>query len=105
MTEKSFHWPGQRPDDPAHAIVAAYLIMDIQHNPEWADELANRIADVKAGKLPGWERIGNAYRLELIGRRAWIEDLVDEGSPAQEVTLDEFSLAVNAWIAAIADGR
>jgi hypothetical protein len=98
MTEKTFHWPGQRHDDPAHAMLTAYLVMDIQRNPEWADELADRIADVKSGKLPGWERIGNAYRLELVGRRALIEDLVDENSPAQEVTLDEFSLAVNAWI-------
>ncbi len=53
---------------------------------------------VKSGKLPAWERIGNAYRLELFGRCALIEDLVDEDSPAQEFTLDEFSRAVKAWI-------
>ena len=98
MTEKPFHWPGRRTDDPAHDMLTAYLVIDIQHNPEWANELADRVADVKSGKLPAWERIGNAYRLELVGRHALIEDLVDEDSPAQEVLLEDFSRAVNAWI-------
>ena len=105
MASEFFQWPGQRPDDPAHAMLAAYLVMDIQHNPEWAGELADRIADVKSGNLPGWERIGNAYRLELIGRCALIEDLVEEDSSAQKVPLEELSLAVNAWIEAISDGH
>jgi hypothetical protein len=105
MTEKPFQWPGQRPADPAHDMLAAYLVMDIQHNPEWANELADRVADVKSGKLSVWERIGNAYRLELVGRHALIEDLVDEDSPAQEVTLEDFSLAVNAWIKTFSDGH
>jgi hypothetical protein len=105
MTDKSFHWPGQRPDDPAHDMLAAYLVIDIQRNPEWAEELADRIADVKSGKLPGWERIGNAYRLELAAGRALIEDLVDEDSPAQEITLEDFSRAVHAWIKAFSDSH
>ena len=67
-------------------------------NPEWAHELADRIEQLKSGKLPVWERIGNAYRLELTGKRALIEDLVDENSPAQEITLADFSKAVEAWI-------
>ncbi len=56
-------------------MLAAFLMMDIQRNPEWANELADRVADVKSGKLPVWERIGNAYRLELTDQRALIEDL------------------------------
>ena len=98
MPEQSFQWPGRRDNDPAHDMLVAFLVMDIQRNLEWARELADRIEQVKSGKLPVWERIGNAYRLELTGQGATIEDLVDEDSPVQEITLDEFSKALEAWI-------
>jgi hypothetical protein len=98
MAEQSFQWPGRRINDPAHEMLVAFLVMDIQRNPEWARELADRIEQVKTGKLPVWERIGNAYRLELTGKGALIEDLVDEDDPAQEITLEEFSKAVEAWL-------
>ena len=98
MPDKPFQWPGRRPDDPAHDMLLAFLVMDIQRNPEWARELADRIADLKSGKLPVWERIGNAYRLELTDQRALIEDLVDEDSSVQEVTLEDFCRALNAWV-------
>jgi hypothetical protein len=98
MAEQSFQWPGRRINDPAHEMLVAFLVMDIQRNPDWARELTDRIEQVKTGKLPVWERIGNAYRLELTGKGALIEDLVDEDGPAQEITLEEFSKAVEAWI-------
>ena len=101
MTEKPFEWPGRRTNDPAHDMLVAFLVMDIQRNPEWARELGDRIEQVKSGKLPVWERIGNAYRLELTGKRALLEDLVDEDSPAQEITLEDFSKAVELWIEAL----
>ena len=98
MPEQSFQWPGRRDNDPAHDMLVAFLVMDIQRNLEWVRELADRIEQVKSGKLPVWERIGNAYRLELTGQGATIDDLVDEDSPVQEITLDEFSKALEAWI-------
>ena len=98
MAEQSFQWPGRRTDDPAHEMLVAFLVMDIQRNPEWAHELADRIEQVKTGKLPVWERIGNAYRLELTGKGALIEDLVDEDSTVQEITIEDFSKALDAWI-------
>lgn len=101
MTEIPFQWPGRRTNDPAHDMLVAFLVMDIQRNPEWAHELAERIEQVKTGKLPVWERIGNAYRLELTGKGALIEDLVDEDSPEQMITLNDFRNAVQAWIEAL----
>ena len=99
MAEKPFQWPGRRPDDPAHAMLNAFLVMDIQRNPQWAGELAERIGAVKSGRLSSWERIGNAYRLELTADGALIEDLVEEDTPAQLIPLTEFSAAIDAWIA------
>ena len=82
-------------------MLVAFLMMDFQRNPEWANELADRVANVKSGKFPVWERIGNAYRLELTDQRVLIEDLVDEDSPVQEVALENFCNAVRAWIEGI----
>ena len=100
LTEKPFHWPGRRTNDPAHDMLVAFLVMDIQHNPEWARELSDRIAEVRSGKLPMWERLGNAYRLELTGKGALIEDLVDEDSPIHEVALEDLNKAVEVWMQA-----
>ena len=96
--DRSFQWPGQRNSDPAHNLLNAFLVMDIQRNPQWACELMDRVAEVKSGKLPMWERTGNAYRLELTDQGALIEDLVDEDAPAQTIALEEFSIAVKAWV-------
>ena len=104
MTEKTFDWPGRRSGDPAHDMLVAFLVMDIQHNPEWAHELADKIEQVKSGNLPEWERIGNTYRLNLTDQRALIEDIVDEDCLAQEVNLENFCMAVKAWIEGIPDG-
>jgi len=98
MAEKPFQWPGRRTDDPAHDMLVAFLVMDIQRNPDWAHQLVDQLEQVKTGKLPVWERLGNAYRLELSGKGALIEDLVDEDSAVQEITLKDFSKALEAWI-------
>jgi len=79
-------------------MLLAFLVMDIQHNPEWAHELADQIEQVKSGRLPGWERIGNAYRLEVSDNRALLEDLVDDSSPVQMITLADLCKALEAWI-------
>jgi len=100
MAEKAFRWPGRRTNDPAHDMVVAFLVMDIQRNPEWTRELADRIEQVKTGKLPVWERLGNAYRLELTQKGALLEDLVDEASAEQMIPLKDFRDAVEAWIEA-----
>jgi hypothetical protein len=98
MTEESFQWPGRRADDPAHDMLMAFLVIDIQRNIEWAQELLDKIEDVISGKIQHWERIGNAYQINLTRNRARIEDLVDEDRPMQKVTLEDIRNAAKAWI-------
>ena len=98
MIDKPFQWPGKRAGDPAHDTLAAFLVMDIQHNADWAQELMDRCEQVIAGEIPSWERIGNAYRLELTAKGALIEDLFDDDYPIQTIALDDFRNAVAAWI-------
>ena len=98
MADEPFQWPGRRVNDPAHDMLVAFFVMDIQHNSEWAHELSDRLENVKSGNLPVWERIGNAYRLEISAKGALIEDLVDEEIGVQTFSLKELGKAVEAWI-------
>jgi hypothetical protein len=101
MSDSHFSWPGRRAKSRAHDRLAAFLMLDIQRSPDWARDLLAKIADVKAGTLPSWERIGNAYRLSLSAEGALIEDLVDRRSAPQRLPLAELEAAVTAWIEAI----
>lgn len=98
MSQAPFEWPGYSATNPAHRRVSEFLVVDIQHSPEWAQDLAEKIEAVMSGKLRQWERTGNAFHLELSARGASIEDLVDESSPIQTVSLAEFRTAVLTWL-------
>jgi hypothetical protein len=101
MSTPTIEWPGRRIGDPAHDRVAAFLTLDIQRDREAALDLASRIDAVRAGALPSWERVGNAYHLRLSPERARIEDVVDGTSRSESVPVDELAAAVTAWIASL----
>jgi hypothetical protein len=101
MPKTPFRWPGRRSNDPGHDQVVAFLVLDIQHSPAWAEQLAEQIAAVKSGQIPSWERVGNAYRLLLSPEGALIEDLTISTARPQRVPLSELEEAVEAWKAAI----
>jgi hypothetical protein len=101
MSDSEFSWPRKGANDRARDLIAAFLMMDIQRSPDWARELLARIADVKTGALPSWERVGNAYRLRLSAEGALIEDLVDPTGAPQRLPLEELEAAVEAWIEAL----
>jgi hypothetical protein len=98
MSQTAFLWPGQRENDPAHRRLAEFLIMDIQHSPEWARDLLDKINLIQSGSLPDWKRIGNAFYLNLSSDGATIEDLIDENNPPETVVLEEFHQAVITWL-------
>lgn len=98
MSETAFDWPGQRENDPAHRRLAEFLVMDIQHSPEWARDLLDKITLIQSGSLQNWERIGNAFCLNLSSEGATIEDLVDENNLPETVVLEEFHQAVITWL-------
>jgi hypothetical protein len=102
MSETLFSWPGRRLNDPRHDRVAAFLMMDIQRSSQWSEDLRVKIDEVRSSVRTSWERIGNAYRLQLSAAGAWIDDLVDPTSVPQTVSLAEFDAAVQAWIQTIA---
>ncbi len=95
-------WPGYNPNDPVHQTVRAYLTMDIQASPEAAQELLEKIAAVRSGSLPSWERLGNAYCLSVFPDHAVIEDdYSKEPGASCQVELPLFVTAIQAWLQAI----
>jgi hypothetical protein len=101
MSDLQFSWPGRRAHDAAHDRLAAFLAIDIQHSPDWAQDLLDKITDVKRGTRSSWERFGNAYHLSLSSAGALIEDQVKPRSAPYNIPLDEFTAAVTAWKEAI----
>ena len=94
----SFTWPGRLPGNPAHDLITAYLVIDIQKSPQWAEELLQKTREVKSGRIPSWERTGNAYCLRLFPDRVEIEeDYAEESAEAVEISIDDFEAAVAAW--------
>ncbi|MGD1938415.1 MAG: YacL family protein [Cyanophyceae cyanobacterium] len=85
-------------------VIAAYLTLDIQNSPDWAQELADQIDAVRQGKLDYWERLGNAYELVLTPDGATIVETVgpDEGNSVQ-VELEDLAIAVHTWMSASQD--
>ena len=98
MSANSFAWPGRVTGNPAHDLIAAYLAVDIQRSPEWAEELLEKTAEVKSGQLGSWERCGNAYCLRLFRDQVEIEENYEE-QPAEPVMIpiDDFVAAAAAW--------
>ena len=101
MADQPFSWPRMGANDRARELIAAFLVIDIQHSPEWARDLLAKIGDVKAGVLPSWERIGNAHRLYICAAGGSIEDRIGVSSAPQHFPLEELEAAVRAWLEAI----
>ena len=98
MNANSFTWPGRIGSDPAHDLIAAYLVIDIQKSPHWAEELLQKIREVKSGRISSWERVGNYYCLRLFPDHVEIEgDYSEEPAKAARVSVDDLEAAASAW--------
>lgn len=98
MNECDFTWPGRIHDDPAHDLVVAYLTIDIQHSPQWTNELLQHLKMVEYGQIPSWERTGNAYCLRIYPDHIEIEDdYADEVGELLKISLVDFELIVKSW--------
>jgi|GEM_PF-1843483 len=88
------------PDDrqAAQKRAIAFLTMDIQRVREAAVELADKLEAVRSGELDRWERLGNAYCLQVLPDRATIEDTVDDQSEACTLSIEELAQLVQDWM-------
>ncbi len=98
MNANRFAWQGRIHDNLAHDLIAAYLAVDIQKSPKWAEELLQKTKEVKSGKTSSWERVGNAYCLRLFSDRVEIEEnYAEKPSEAIKISIDDFEAAASAW--------
>lgn len=104
MSKTAFTGSEQRENDPSHRRLGEFLVMDIQHSPEWTQDLLDKITLVQAGHLEQWQRLGNVFCLDLSPQGATITDLVDENSLPETVKLEEFQQAVVAWLEQLEQG-
>lgn len=82
----------------ARQRLEAFLAFDIQDSYEWARELVEAIEAVRAGQCDRWERLGNAYQLNVSDTAVQIIDLVDEDSAIETIDLDRFHDACRQWL-------
>uniref|UniRef100_UPI004057BC94 hypothetical protein n=1 Tax=Candidatus Electronema sp. TaxID=2698783 RepID=UPI004057BC94 len=94
MRDDDFSWPGRRPGDQQHDLLAAFLVLDVQRSPVGAAELLAEIEKIKAGRTDFWQRIGNAYTLTLRPEQAEISSDYEAGAV---VPLEDFTQAALAW--------
>ena len=98
MTRNVFSWKGRVYGNPAHELIAAYLAIDIQKSGHWAEELLQKTRDVRSGRIPSWERTGNAYCLRLFPDHVEIEeDYGEKPGEAVRIPINDFEEAVAAW--------
>lgn len=91
-SNERFEWPGRRLDDEAHDLLAAFLLMDIQRSPEWAQDLCEHLEAARE-----WQRVGNAYCLRIVGDVVELEDVMDDDDEVVRLPLAEVQVAAEAW--------
>lgn len=103
MSAWPFTWPGCQPDNAIHQTITAYLTIDIQKSREAAGELLEKIDAVSSGKIPNWERTGNAYCLRIFPDYAVIEeDYAAEPGNRIRIPAALLKTAAQAWLHHIA---
>jgi len=91
------------PADGRGRLLATFLKADLQSGAAVSREVLDRLDDVVAGRLPGWVRNGNSFRLTLEPDRALLEDQEADDGALDTATLPLAMLrqAVVDWLAAL----
>jgi uncharacterized protein YacL (UPF0231 family) len=86
-------------------VVAGFLESDLQDSAEAAREVLSAVDDVESGRLPSWERTGNAYTLTLSAEGTEILDEMDDEAEPYPLSLSEIREVVADWAAFLEEGR
>lgn len=86
-------------------VVAGFLESDLQDSAAATQEVLNAIDEVEAGRLPSWERTGNAYTLTLSPEGTEIMDEMDDAGEPYPLSLSEIREVVSDWLSFLEEGR
>jgi len=85
--------------------VAGFLESDLQDSTAAAHEILRAVDDVESGRVPSWERTGNAHTLTLSPRGASIRDENDEDARPYHLSLPALREVVADWVSFLDSGR
>jgi len=89
------------PESASEAVLQAFLVMDIQAQTLWAQEVLQQVQDVRSGQQSQWEISMNAYHLRVTAQYVEISPLFPETDPAVQIDPGRFESALQAWIRSI----
>jgi len=87
--------------DKGRELLGRYLEEDVQESSSHCHELLAAIERIASMDEERWEQTGNAHTVILEKDGATIESEMDEGCEPLHLTLDEFRVAVQTWLASI----
>ncbi len=79
--------------------VARFLESDLQGSAAAAEEVLRAIDEVESGRVPSWERTGNAHTLTLSRDGATLRNEQDDDAKPHHVALPALHQAVGDWLA------
>jgi hypothetical protein len=82
--------------------VAGFLDGDLQGSAASAREVLRAVDEVESGRVPSWERTGNAHTLTLSRDGAALRNEMDEDAKPHHLTLQALRKAVGDWLAFLA---
>lgn len=86
-------------------VVAGFLESDLQDSMAATREVLDAIDEVEAGRLPSWERTGNAFTLTLSPEGTEIMDEMDDAGEPYPLSLSEIREVVSDWLSFLEEGR
>jgi len=96
--------PRARCEGPGRTL-AGFLESDLQDSTVAAHEVLRALDEVAAGRVPSWERTGNAYTLTLTPEDAILEDELDDEAEPYVLSLPELRDILADWVAFLENGR
>jgi uncharacterized protein YacL (UPF0231 family) len=85
--------------------VAGFLESDLQGSAAAAEEVLHAIDEVESGRVPSWERTGNAHTLTLSRAGATLRNEMDDDAKPHHVALPALHKAVADWLAFLSARR
>jgi hypothetical protein len=79
--------------------VAGFLESDLQGSAAAAEEILRAIDAVESGRVPSWERTGNAHTLTLSRDGATLRNEMEEDTRPHHLALPAMRKAVGDWLA------
>ncbi len=87
------------------AMMAGFLESDLQGSAASAHEVLRAIDDVESGKIPDWERTGNAYTLAVAPEGAILWNEMDVEIEPHKMSLADLRQTVADWVSFLEDDR